>query len=152
MEQGDARGRLEDDLKTAMRAGDATSRDAIRYILAALKNAEIDARGGGAPADPVATLRKLGKQLADAIDQYRAGGRDDLAAKEEAQLAVLRRYLPEELTDEELAALVRAAIAETGATGPKEMGKVMPAAMARAGGRVDGRRLSAAVKSALASG
>jgi uncharacterized protein YqeY len=144
------RERLEGDLKAAMRAGDAESRDAIRYILAAVKNAEIDARGMSAPADIDAALRRLGKQLADATEQYRAAGRDDLAEREAGQLATLKRYLPEELSEEELNALVADAIAETGATGPKDMGRVMPVAIARAAGRADGRRISAAVKSALA--
>ena len=150
MAEPTVRQRLEDDLKSAMRAGDATTRDAVRYILAAVKNAEIDARGSSAPADVDAALRRLRKQLADAIEQYRAAGRDDLATREAGQLAVLERYLPQELSEEELAALVTAAIAETGAAGPKDMGRVMPVAIARASGRADGRRISAAVKTALA--
>jgi hypothetical protein len=143
------RQRLEDDLKSAMRAGDTVSRDAIRYILSAVKNAEIDARGSGAEADPVAALRRLGKQLSDAIQQYEAAGRQELADHEAAQLAVLKRYLPTELSDDELNAIVAEAIAETGAAGPKDMGRVMPIAMQRVAGRADGRRISAAVKAAL---
>ena len=150
MTDGTVRQRLEDDLKTAMRAGDTISRDAIRYILSAVKNAEIDARGSAFEADPMAALRRLGKQLADAIEQYEAAGRQDLADREAAQLAVLKRYLPGELSDEELTALVTEVIVETGAVGPKDMGRVMPVAMQRASGRADGRRLSAAVKTALA--
>jgi uncharacterized protein YqeY len=145
------RQRLEDDLKTAMRTGDQTSRDAIRFILAAVKNAEIDARVGSAPVDEVATLRRVAKQLADAADQYRQAGRLDLAEKEEAQLAVLQRYLPAELPDDELAALARAAVRESGATGPKEMGKVMPVLLRMVDGRADGRRVSAAARAALES-
>lgn len=144
------RERLESDMKDAMRAKDAQSRDAIRYILAAVKNAEIDARTDPGSFDPVATLRKLGKQLADAAEAYRAGGREDLAAKEEVQLEVLKRYLPAEMSDEQLAALADAVVAELGATGPKDMGKVMPALIARAAGQADGRRVSAAAKDALA--
>jgi hypothetical protein len=149
-EEQSVRARLEADLKTAMRARDETTRDAIRYILAQIKNAEIDHRGNLSNADAEATLRKVGKQMADAIDQFRAGDREDLAAREEAQLAVLRRYLPAEMSDDELAALVDEVIRETGAAGPKDMGKVMPVAMARAGGHADGRRVSAIVKAALA--
>lgn len=152
MEAGSIRQRLEADLKTAMRAGDQTGRDAIRYILSAVKNAEIEHRGQLSEADAQATLRRLGKQLADAIDQFRAGGREDLATKEEAQLAVLRRYLPQEMTDDELSALVAQVVGEVGASGPRDMGKVMPVAMERAAGRADGRRISAAVKAALAGG
>ena len=144
------RQRLEDDLKMAMRTGDAGSRDAIRYILAAVKNAEIDARGTSMEANLDNALRRLGKQLADSIEQYRAAGRDDLAEREEAQLAVLKRYLPQDLSDEELSNIVEQAIAETNATSPKDLGRVMPVAMALAAGRADGRRISAAVKSALA--
>jgi uncharacterized protein YqeY len=145
------RKRLEEDLKTAMRAGDTVTRDAIRYLLAAVKNAEIDARGTNAAADPEAALRRVGKQLSDAIEQYQAAGRQDLADHEAAQLAVLKRYLPQELSDAELDALVREVIAETGASGARDMGKVMPVAIQRAAGRADGRRISTAVKSALAS-
>ncbi|MDF3039010.1 MAG: glutamyl-tRNA amidotransferase [Thermomicrobiales bacterium] len=151
MAEPTVRQRLEEDLKSAMRGGDVVSRDAIRYILAAIKNAEIDARGSATPADPVATLRRLGKQLNDSIEQYEAAGRQDLADHEQAQLAVLRRYLPAELSDADLDTIVADAIAETGATGPKDMGHVMPVAMQRAAGRADGRRVSAAVKAALGS-
>jgi uncharacterized protein YqeY len=98
----------------------------------------------------VAALRRLGKQLTDAIEQYEAAGRQDLADHEAAQLAVLKRYLPSELSDDELNVLVAAAIAETGASGPKDMGRVMPIAMQRVAGRADGRRVNAAVKTALA--
>jgi uncharacterized protein YqeY len=150
MTESAIRQRLQEDLKSAMRAGDTLSRDAIRYILSAVKNAEIDARGSAAPADPVAALRRLGKQLSDAIEQYEAAGRQDLADRESAQLVVLKRYLPAELSDDELLGLVTAAIAETGASEPKDMGRVMPVAMQRVAGRADGRRISAAVKAALA--
>lgn len=148
--QASIRQRLEDELKIAMRAGDQTSRDAIRFILAAVKNAEIDARGG-APADQVATLRKVGKQLADAEEQFRQAGRIDLAEKEAAQLQVLQRFLPAELPEDELIGLAREAIREVGATGLKEMGKVMPSLIKKVDGRADGRRISAAVRAALES-
>ena len=150
MESDSIRQRLEDDLKSAMRGGDTVSRDAIRYFLAAVKNAEIDARGTAAPPDPVAALRRLGKQLNDSIEQYDAAGRKDLADHEREQFAVLQRYLPAELSDDALDALVLEAIAATGAESAKDMGRVMPVAIARAVGRADGRRISAAVKTALA--
>jgi uncharacterized protein YqeY len=143
------RQRLEEDLKGAMRSGDTTTRDAIRYLLAAVKNAEIDARGTGVAADADAALRKVAKQLGDAIDQYRAAGRDDLADHENAQLEVLKRYLPQEMSDDELQAAVEAAITESGATGPKDMGKVMPVVLTSTSGKADGRRVSSAVKDAL---
>lgn len=144
------RQRLESDMKDAMRAGDTATRDAVRYILAAIKNAEIDARTDPASFDAVATLRKLGKQLADAAEQYKAADRAELAAKEEAQLEVLRRYLPAEMSDTDLAALAAATAAEIGATGPKDMGKLMPKLIAAVDGRADGRRVSAAARDALA--
>ena len=147
--EGSVRRRLEADLKAAMRAGDTETRDTARYILAAIKNAEIDRRGELPSADEETVLRRLEKQLGDAIDQYRAGGREDLAAREERQLAILQRYLPAALTDDELATLVGDVVREVGATGPKDMGKVMPILIERAAGRADGRRLSAAARTAL---
>jgi uncharacterized protein len=145
------RQRMEADLKDAMRAGDQVSRDAIRYVLAAVKNAEIERRGELSRDEGLAVLRRVQKQLADAIEQYRAGGRADLAEKEEAQLAVLKRYLPADVSDAELGAALDEIIAATGASGPRDMGKVMPALMARFGERADGRRLSQAVRERLAA-
>ena len=144
------RQRLEADMKTAMRAGDAATRDTVRYILAAVKNAEIEKRGALATADEQAVLRRLGKQLADAVEQYRAGNRAELAQREQAQLDIVQGYLATEMSDEELSALVAAVVAELGASGPKEMGKVMPVLVERAAGRADGRRLSTAAREALA--
>jgi uncharacterized protein YqeY len=94
-------------------------------------------------------IQRQAKQRRDSIDAYRAGGREDLAAKEEAELAVLLSYLPQPLSPDELRALVRQVIAEVGATGPRDMGKVMPAAMARAGKRADGKAVSAMVRELL---
>lgn len=144
------RDRLQDDLKTAMRERDENARDTIRFILAAIKNAEIDKRSGLSDAEAIAVLQRQAKQRQEAIEQFRSGAREDLASKEEGQLAVLKRYLPDEMTDDEVASLTRLVIAEIGASGPKDMNKVMPVVMSRATGRADGRRLSAAVKSALA--
>jgi uncharacterized protein YqeY len=144
------RQRLEADLKAAMKAGDLTARDTIRFTLSALKNAEIEKRAPLASEEEIALLQRETKRRADSIDQFRAGKRDDLVAREEAQLVVLQRYLPAAMGDEDVATLVAEVIAEMGAAGPKDMAKVMPAAIARAGGRVDGRRLSAAVRDALA--
>lgn len=141
--------RMQDDMKAAMRGGDTATRDALRYVLAALKNAEIDRRGTLSTDDEVGVLRKMKKQLTDSIDQFRAGGRDDLAEREAAQLAVLERYLPAELSDDELAAIVDAAIGEVGASSMKDMGKVMPVLLARLGSSVDGRRISQAARDRL---
>src|SRR5579884_1078176 len=143
------RQRLEADLKTAMRERDAATRDAIRFILAAVKNMEIERRGALTPQDEVTVLRRLEKQLTDAIAQYEAANRPELAAHEEAQLRVVQRYLPTALSDEELQALVSSVIAETDAKGPKDLGKVMPVLMQRAAGRAEGKRLSEAARAQL---
>ncbi|MGN6483140.1 MAG: GatB/YqeY domain-containing protein [Thermomicrobiales bacterium] len=145
------RARLETDMKQAMRDKDTETRDALRYVLAMVKNAEIDKRAPLTSDEEIALLRTQVKQRQDSIEQFRNGGREDLAAREEIQVAIIERYLPQQMTDEELATFVRAGIAETGAAGPKDMGKVMGALNRQTGGRVDGRRLSAAVKDALAS-
>lgn len=148
--EGTLRQRLEADLKEAMRAGDSTARDTIRYTLAALKNAEIEKGGPLNPSEEIALLQREAKRRTDSIEQFRAGNRQDLVERESAQLSVLQRYLPQPLSDEELAALVRQVIAETGASSPKDMGKVMPVAMERVAGRADGKRVSTAVREALA--
>jgi hypothetical protein len=146
------RQQLEADLKTAMKSGDTTSRDAIRFLMAALKNAEIDHHGPLPVAEASALLQQQAKRMRDAIEQFEAGHRQDLADRERSQLAVLERYLPKAMTDDEIAVLVATAIGDAGALGPKDMGKVMPLVIGRAAGRADGRRLSAAVKAALANG
>ncbi len=147
--EGTLRDRLESDLKTALRAGDTTARDTIRFTLAALKNAEIEKGGPLTPAEELALLQREAKRRSESIEQFRAGNRPDLVEREEAQLAVLRRYLPAPLSDEELSQLVAQAIAETGAQGVRDMGKVMPLVMERVAGRAEGRRVSAVVREAL---
>ena len=144
------REQLEADMKAAMRARDNETRDAVRYVLSAVKNAEIDKRSELTPDEEMKLLRSQVKQRQDSIEQFRAGGRDDLAEKEESQVRILEKYLPQQMGDDELAEFVRAGVAEAGATGPKDMGKVMGVLSARAEGRVDGRRLSTAVRNALA--
>ena len=143
------RERLQHDLKVAMRGDDAEGRDTIRYLLAALKNAEIDKRGALEPSEEIALLQRQAKRQGESIDQFRAGGRNDLAEREEAQLAILKRYLPAELSDSEVSDLVRQAVDAVGAASMKDMARVMPLLIERAGGRADGKRLSAAVKSIL---
>lgn len=148
-EQQTLRGRLEADLKEAMRAGDQTARDTIRFVLAAVKNAEIDRGGPLSDAESGAVLQKQVKQRQDSIDQFRSAGRADLVAREEAQLGVVRRYLPAELSDTEVEELARSVAAEVGATSVKDLGRVMPVLIERAAGRADGRRLSAAARAVL---
>ena len=144
------RDRLANDLKQAMKDRDVELRDTIRFILSAVKNVEIDKRSPLTPEEEISLLRTQAKQRRDSIDQFRAGGRDELADREAAQLAILERYLPQQMTDDELAAFVKEGIAEAGAEGPKEMGKVMGLLNKRAEGRIDGRRLSTAVRESLA--
>lgn len=143
------RARLESDMKAAMRAGEVIERDTLRYLLAALQNAEIEKRDALDEQEGTALLQRQAKRMVESIDQFRAGGREDLAEKESVQLAILKRYLPEELSDEEVLELARAVVRDTGATSPKEMGRVMPILIERAAGRADGKRLSNAAKTAL---
>jgi uncharacterized protein YqeY len=153
MEESESlRSRLEADLKVAMRAGDQPARDTIRYLLSAVKNAEIDKRSALTEPESVALLHRQAKQRQESIDQFRNGGRQDLVEREEAQLAILRRYLPTPLTDDELGELARSVVAEVGATTPKDLGRVMSILVPRAAGRADGRRLNEAARQALGSG
>jgi uncharacterized protein len=141
---------MEADVKAAMKARDAETRDAIRYVLSAVKNAEIDKRAELTPEEELKLIRSQVKQRQDSIEQFRAGGREDLAEKEESQVRILERYLPQQMEDEELDQFVKAGISEAGAEGPKDMGKVMGILTPRSEGRVDGKRLSTAVRNALA--
>ncbi|MCC6792907.1 MAG: GatB/YqeY domain-containing protein [Thermomicrobiales bacterium] len=143
------RTRLETDMKNAMRAGEVVERDTIRFLLAALKNAEIEKRDALDEAEGQSLLQRQAKRMVEAIDQFRAGGRDDLAEREQTQLAILKRYLPAELSDDEVLALARAVVQETGASSAKDMGRVMSLLVERAAGRADGKRLSAAARTAL---
>ena len=139
------------DMKQAMRDRDNETRDTIRFLLSAAKNAEIDKREPLSREEEIALLRSQAKQRRDSIEQFRAGHRDELADHEAAQLAVLERYLPRQMSDDELERFVRQGIAEAGASSPKDMGKVMAVLSRRTEGRVDGGRLAAAVRSALAA-
>lgn len=145
------RDRMTADLKDAMRSGDTLSRDVIRYVLAALKNAQIDAGRDLTPEEETAVLRRQQKQRLESIEQFKAGHRDDLVDKESAQLTVLERYLPAGMSDEELQLLANDIVSELGASGPRDMSKVMPVLMERAANRADGRRISAAARQALGS-
>lgn len=142
--------RITDDMKAAMRAKEADRLLAIRGLLAAIKQREVDERIVLDDAAVVAVVDKLVKQRKDSIQQFQAAGRDDLVAKETAELAVLQAHLPERLDEAAIAAEVAAIVAELGASGPSGMGKVMGAAKLRLGGRADMALVSAAVKKALA--
>lgn len=141
--------RLTADMKDAMRAKDALRLGAIRNARAAVKNAEIDS---GAPLDDEAiakVLRTLVKQHRESIDQFRAGGRDDLVAKEEAEMAVLEGYLPAQLDEGAIAAAVAEVIAAEGAAGPADLGRVMKATMVRLAGQADGKLVRAVAQRQL---
>jgi uncharacterized protein YqeY len=142
--------RVTEDMKAAMRAKDAPLLLTIRGLLAAIKQREVDERIVLDDAAVVAIVDKLVKQRKDSIEQFKAGGRQDLVDKESAELAVLETYLPQRLGAEEIRAEVAALVAETGASGPADMGRTMAAAKLRFGGRADMGAVSAAVKAALA--
>lgn len=142
--------RITDDMKNAMRAKDAPRLLTIRGLLAAMKQREVDERIELDDTAVIAIVDKLVKQRKDSITQFTAGGRQDLVDKEASELQVLEGYLPQRLSADEIAAEIAAVVAETGATGPADMGKVMGAAKARLVGRADMGAVSAAVKAALA--
>ena len=138
------------DIITAMKAKDATKLTALRMLKSALTNKSIEKGRALEGAEELAVVSMLVKQRRDSIDQYTKGGRKDLADKEAAEIVILDTYLPASASDEEIAAAVTAAIAETGAATAKDMGKVMKAVMAGLAGKtVDGKKVSEAVKARL---
>ncbi|MDL2336511.1 MAG: GatB/YqeY domain-containing protein [Pseudomonadota bacterium] len=141
---------ITEDMKTAMRAKDAPRLLTIRGLLAACKQREVDERIVLDDAAVIAIVDKLIKQRKDSISQFGAAGRTDLVDKETAELQVLEAYLPQRLGADDIAAEVQAIVAELGATGPGDMGKVMAAVKARLAGKADMGLVSAAVKQALA--
>ena len=142
--------RIQDDMKAAMRAKEAERLSTIRMLLAAMKQKEVDERVELDDAAIVAIVDKLIKQRRDSIAAFAQAGRDDLVAKETAEKAVLEAYLPARLTADEVTAAVRALVAEMGASGPADMGRVMAAAKTRFAGNAEMAQVSAAVKAALA--
>jgi len=141
--------RINDDLKNAMRGGDAPRRDAIRLLLAALKQREVDERKEVADPDIISIVDKMIKQRRESIAQFEKGGRQDLVAREQFELDVLQTYLPRALSEVEIEAAVAAALQETGAKAMPDMGKVMAALKARMAGRADMAKVSALVKAKL---
>ena len=141
--------KITEDMKNAMRAGEKERLATIRMILAAIKQREVDERIQLDDSQVLAALEKMIKQRKEAIAQFEAGGRSDLVAKESAEIAVLQAYLPAQLTDAEVEALIAAAIASTGATSIKDMGKVMGVVKAQAQGKADMAKVSARIKQKL---
>lgn len=146
----DLKERITEDMKAAMRAREAERLSAIRLLLAAIKQREVDSRVAADDAAVLSIVEKLIKQRRDAIAQFEAGGRADLVAKETAELNVLTRYLPQQMSEAEVNAAIDAAIAELGASGPAAMGKVMGMLKPRLAGRADIGQVSALVKKRLA--
>jgi len=141
---------ITEDMKNAMRAKDMERLGTIRLLTAAIKQKEVDERVELDDAAVIAVIDKMVKQRKDSIAAFEQGGRDDLAAKEKAEMTVLAAYLPARLSAEDIATEVKAIVAELGASGPGDMGKVMGAVKARLAGKADMGAVSAAVKAALA--
>ena len=141
--------RISDDLKTAMRGGDTSRRDAIRLVLAAMKQREVDERKELSDAEIVAIIDKMIKQRRESIAQFEKGGRQDLADQEKFELGVLQAYMPQALSDAEVERAIAAAVQETGAKGPSDMGKVMAVLKPQLAGRADMGKVSSLVKSRL---
>ncbi|MGA2023887.1 MAG: GatB/YqeY domain-containing protein [Steroidobacteraceae bacterium] len=141
--------RLQDDMKTAMRAGEKERLGTIRLILSAIKQREVDERISLDDAQVIAALEKMGKQRRESITQFAAGGRNDLVAKETAELATISAYLPTQLSEADLDVLINAAIAESGASTIKDMGRVMGLIKNQAQGRADMAAVGARIKARL---
>jgi uncharacterized protein YqeY len=148
---------IRDDIKAAtiaaMKSGDKATTATLRMVSAALLNRDIEARTGGAPADDDAlvteVLQKMVKQRRESAEAYRKGGREDRAVAEEAEIAVIERFLPAQMSDDEARAAIQAIVAETGASSMKDMGRVMGLVKARLGASIEPARASALVKAAL---
>lgn len=143
--------RLSEDLKDAMRKKDDLRRSTIRMIRSAIGYEEIDQHKTLDDAGVISVLAKLAKQHQESITEFKRGNRPDLVAKEEAEMAILRQYLPQQLTQEELAVLVRGAIAEVGAKSIQDMNKVMGKLMPQVRGKADGAAVSQAVRNLLST-
>ncbi len=141
---------LEDDVKDAMRAGDTARRDALRLILSSLKSAEKDLLRPLTEDEELQVLQRERKKRIEAAEAFRSGGREEQAAKEDAELAVLEEFMPEPLTEEELERIVDDAIAENGATSMRDMGRVMKDVMPQIAGRADGAAVSQMLREKLA--
>lgn len=142
---------LTDAMKTAMKAKDNLRLTTVRSVLAAIKNREIDQRSELGDEDIIGVLSSLVKQRKESVQLYRDGDRIELAEKEEAELAILQEFLPSPLTQDEIAALIEQAVTESGASEPKDMGKVMKIVSAQVRGRADGKLVSDMVKARLSS-
>ncbi len=144
--------RIEDALKGAMKERNTARVSGLRMVRSALQYRAIEKRAPLTDAEAIQVLSTQAKQRRESIDQFRAAGRIDLLAKEEAELGVIQEFLPRELSQPELLDAVRLAVAEAGASGPQDLGKVMGILMERVRGRADGKRVNEAVRAALSGG
>jgi len=144
--------RITEDMKNAMRAKDTARLSALRLLLAAIKQREVDERKDLTDADIVSVIDKMQKQRRDSVTQYEAAKRQDLADAEKFEMTVLQAYMPQALSEAEIAAAVAAAVAESGAQGPQDMGKVMAVLKPKLAGRADMTAVSKLVKERLAAG
>jgi len=143
-------------LKDAMKAGDAPRVSTLRLVNSSLKNADIEARGQGKPAlsdeEALGVLQKMIKQRHESVELYEKGGRPELAAAERAEITIIEKYLPAQMTEHEISETIAALVKETGATAMKDMGRVMAALKERYAGKLDFGKASAAVKKLLSGG
>ena len=144
------RERVNEDVKTAMKGREAERLGTLRLLTAALKQREVDERITLDDAGVIAVIEKMLKQRRDSVAQYEQGGRQDLADAEKREMAVLQAYLPQQLADDELAAIVAEAVSTSGAKAPSDMGKVMAIVKPKVAGRADMGKVSALVKARLA--
>jgi len=136
---------LTEDLKNAMKSGDTITKDTVRLIRSAVQNAEIEKQGDLDDTDVALVLGKMAKQYRDSITIYREAKRDDLAAKEETELAVIMRYLPEQMSADDVRAIAETVVAEVDAAGPGDKGKVMSRLMPQVRGKADGSMVNTVV-------
>jgi len=141
--------RLKNDLKEAMKSKDNFKRDVVRFLMSAIKQVEVDERRELSDEDIQKIIQKSVKQREDAANQYKEGGREDLYEKELKEAEILKSYLPKQLSDEELKAIIKETIKEVGASSMKDMGKVMGAVIKKTVGKADGKRINAIVKELL---
>ena len=149
--EADLKQKLTDDLKEAMKGGDKVKRSVIRLVMAAIKNAEIARQAELSDSDILGIMAKEVRQRQESITAFKQGNRQDLVAQEEAELAILQKYLPQQMTRGEIIAEAQRVIEEVGAQGPGDKGKVMPQLIAKLKGKADGREINTVVTELLSS-
>lgn len=149
--EANLKGKLNEDLKTAMKSGDTVRRSVLRLMLSAINNAEIAKRDTLENSDILGVISKEAKQHEESIAAFKEGNRQDLVSKEEAELAIIKEYLPEQMTRDDIVAEARKVIQEVGAEGPRDKGKVMPKLVAALKGKADGREINEVVTELLSS-